>query len=246
MIRKLSFAARTAQLLGAAIAGATVMAAPAQAATINFEDLAGYGAIGGTEFVTTGNFGIGFYANTADGGAGTLVGSIMTPGFSDCTDMACPVNNATTYYAALNDGYADIIHLDPLVRMSVNSFDASFIGGTASLSSYPAVAGLLRIQGILANGGSVTETYQLAGPSAAGFQFAHYETSAAFRANLFTELLVFGFTCNTAGSCSAFSSDRGQFALDNLDVSEVPEPASLALFGLGLAGLTVAARRKQA
>lgn len=245
MIRTSSFAATTAKLFGAAVFGATVLAAPAQAETITFEDLAYYGPILGNDVVATGNYGIGFYANRSDG-AGTLVGTIVTPDYSESDGAAFPVNNQTNYYASLNDGYADIVNLDPGVRFAVNAFDASFVGGTAALSGYPAISGLLRIQGILSGGGSVTETYQLAGPGASGFNFAHYETSAAFRSNLFTEILVYGFACNTAGNCNAFTTDRGQFALDNLALTEVPEPASMALFGLGMVGLTVAARRRKA
>lgn len=234
----------TKLLCASAICATGLLAGSAQAAVIDFENDFGPATHG--QFIQQSGYDIGFFSNVA----GALIGEDYVGSFFDgtdiesCTGMACPVNNPGMYYGALNDSYIDIMSSRQNGMFRINSFDASFIGGTSTLSSYPAVSGLLRIQGVLANGGSVTETYQLAGPSASGFNFGHFETTAAFSRLEFTEALFFGFVCNTAGSCSAFSSDRAQFGIDNINLTEVPEPASFALFGLGMAGVALARRRK--
>ncbi|MGJ9420326.1 NF038120 family PEP-CTERM protein [Massilia sp. CMS3.1] len=233
------------KLLCVSVLGATgLLAGSAQAGVIDFEGY--FGPATHNEFISQSGYNIGFFSNVPGAVAGEdFVGSFLDGTDAEsCTGMACPVNNPGTYYAALNDSYVDITASTLRARFSINSFDAGFIGGSPVLTSYPAVSGLLRVQGFMANGSSVSETYQLAGPSASGFNFGRFNTSAAFSSLQFTEAIFFGFTCNTAGNCSAFSTNRGQFGIDNINLTEIPEPASFALFGLGMAGVAFARRRK--
>lgn len=231
------------QLLCAAAVSAAV-ALPAHAGIIDFEGYFGPAAHG--DYIQTGGYDIGFYSLANGATPNDLVGSFLDGTDSQSCDTAttlCPVNNPGTYYGALDDGIVDIVSNTPH-RFSIQGFDASFIGGNPSLSSYPAIAGLLRIQGFFEDGTSIFETYNLAGPSANGFNFAHYTTSAAFASNAFSEALVFGFACNGSGACQALSTNRGQFAIDNLDLRAVPEPASFALFGIGMLAMGAFARRR--
>ena len=220
-----------------------LLAGSAQAATINFDNF--FGPVADSEYIQQSGYDLLFFSNTLGAIPGEdLVGSFIDGSTSQsCSNAACPVNNPTTYYGALDDSVIGL-SMTSGYRFTVKSFDASFIGGDPALENYPAGAGLLRIQGVLASSGAaVTETYQLAGPSAAGFNFAHYNTSSAFSRLEFSQVYFYGFACNGGGGCSAFSTDRGQFGIDNINV-EVPEPASFALFGLGMAGLAFARRRK--
>lgn len=231
------------KLLSAAVAAACVAAAPAHATPIDFEGYFGPTVHG--DYIQSGEFYLQFFSNVP----GALVGEDLAGSFIDgsyagsCDLYACPVNNPSTYYGALNDSYVAISAAAPAGRFSIHSFDASFIGSGAALNTYPGVAGLLRVQGFFGDGSSAYETYQLAGPSAAGFNFGHFNTTADFAKKQFVEVAVFGFTCNTLGNCSAFSNNHAQFGIDNIDLTAVPEPASALLFGLGIAGLA-AARRK--
>lgn len=230
--------------LAAAIAAAAALAAPAQADTIGFE---GYlGAVGGTEVWQEGNYNIGFYANVADGGEGTLVGQFIDGIESSCdsSSMACPVGHAGTYYGALNDSYIDIWAQDA-TTFRVAAFDAAFIGSSPNLTSYPAVPALVRLQGILADGSYLLQDFALTGATAAGFGFGRFETTGAFAQTDFVEVLAFGLVCNTQGSCSGFNSNRAQFGIDNIELNAVPEPGTVAMLGLGLAGLAAARRRRK-
>ncbi|PHV17177.1 PEP-CTERM sorting domain-containing protein [Janthinobacterium sp. BJB303] len=231
------------QWTGAAILALSAAWAPAAVAdVINFDNLdsqfVGHG--GSLEFY---NFLLTGASNVPGASYGDLVGAVFDGTDPAACGMACPTNNTSNYYASLNDG---VVYLNPAHyggSVSLKGFDASFIGYAQGVS-YPAVAGLLRVQGFYADGSSLYETYQLGGPVGGNFQFQHYNTSANFGSQQFASLAFFGFTCNTAGSCSAFSSNKGQFALDNI-VATVPEPSTYAMMLLGLAGIGFAARRRQ-
>lgn len=252
MIRKTQQAAlpavlRTTSTLAGAALGALLLAAPAQADTIRFEDYVGP-AIHNDVYIE-GKFATISYAASGLPAAdkeGSYVGEFFQGSDSaGCgVSMACPVNNPSTYYGALNDGYLGLV-LTNGRGFTIKSLSASYIGNTATLTGYPSVAGLLRVQGWDRNGASLNTTFNLAGPTAAGFQFANFALPTAFANREWVELAIFGFTCGTS-TCNAFTTNRGQFAIDNINVFEVPEPASALLVGLGLAGLVAGARRRKA
>jgi len=235
------------KLLGATLFAAAAAAAPAHAGVITFEAYAG--PVGGTEVWQEDGYNVGFYANVAGGGAGYLVGQFLDGDVSSCdtSSMACPPNPTGTYYAALNDSYIDIWNQNNIPGFKVNSFDASFVGSSPVLNSYPAVPAVLRLQGILSDGSYLLQDFALNGATPSGFQFGHFNTTGAFASTTFVELLAFGLVCNATGSsCTAFNTNRAQFAIDNISLTEVPEPATAAIVGLGLLGLGAARRRRKA
>jgi hypothetical protein len=201
--------------------------------------------VGGGEVWEQSGYSVGFYANTADGGVGTLVGQFIDGNDSSCDtqSMACPANSSGTYYGALNDSYLDMMFTAG-AGFQLKSFDASFIGGSSSLSSYPNPPGLIRVQAFRANGSYLTQDFWLNGPTPTGFKLNHFNTTGAFANTTFVEAIVFGYSCNSAGNCNAFSTDKGQFAIDNITTTDVPEPATAAIVGLGLLGLGAARRRR--
>lgn len=159
----------------------------------------------------------------------------------DCAGgLQCPVNNPTTYYGALNDGYFVFGKTDDS-KFKISNLDASFIG--AQNSPYAAVSALLYVAGY--NGNTfVKDIYlSLAGPVNGQFQFANFQMGA-FSNFEFTDVLVAGFACDLAGNCNR-NTNQANFAVDNI-TTFVPEPGSFALLGLGLLGLGAASRRRAA
>lgn len=175
-------------------------------------------------------------SNAQGGGFGDLVGAIQN---GPCVDLVCPVNNATNYVTLVNDAFLAFGMADGFT-FSVKSLDASFIGNGDPL---PATPGFLALQGVR-NGISTTAYYALSGPDANGkLNFGTINTGA-FGSFEFDVVYAFAFACDNGG-CQAFSTNRAQFALDNITVEHVPEPASLAL--VGMAGLAwMGARRRRA
>jgi hypothetical protein len=235
------------KLMGAALIAAAAAAVPAHAdAIIGFEGPVDYnGQTAGGDVYSEAGYSTYFFANVPGGGIGTATGQFFNNNYGTCdtASMACPVGHAGTYYGALNDSYIDLVN-DEGLGFHVRSFDAAFIGGSPTLSSYPAIPALLRLQGITAAGTSLTQDFQLGGATAAGFTFGHFNTTGTFASTQFVELLAFGLVCNSTGSsCTAFNSNRAQFGIDNINV--VPEPGTFAMVGLGLMGLAGALRRRK-
>lgn len=233
--------------IGKALAAAALWGACslAQAGVLSFDDLASRPVTAGS-IQNSGQYWFETYAygatTTADVVGAIVDGGSATPCPSTFT---CPVNHASTYYAALNDGFF-YFGLQNHGLFSLQSLQASVIG--EGQDSFPRTAGALLIQGFNTGNQPVgnAQTLFLPGPNASGdFTFSNYSTPAL--ADLeFSYVRIYTYGCNFAGNCSR-TQGLGNVAFDNIVTSEataVPEPGTLALFALGLAGIGFSRRRK--
>ncbi|MET0322838.1 MAG: NF038120 family PEP-CTERM protein [Duganella sp.] len=241
---------RTAMAVAVGIA--TLAAAPAALAgtgvTLDFDTVAPGFLYNGTQFEHQGVL-LSSYSNDPEGLPEDTVGAIFDGNdASTCMGLSCPTNNFTPgYYAGLNDGVL-VIDAPRAGGLQVKSFDASFIGAfPGSGAEFPGVAGVLEMRGYGADGQYQVERFNLGGPLGNEFFMQRYDTSASFANTSFAEIVLFAYRCDYSGTCSAFETNGGQFALDNvaLTVTAVPEPSAwLTLFGgLGLLGATLRRRR---
>jgi len=120
---------------------------------------------------------------------------------------------------------------------------ASFIAASGDV--VPPTAGALQAQGVKLGVGFVdADPIFLPGPVGGQYSFSDYTFNSSFASTDFDYVFLFGYSCNAGGNCSAFSTNKAQFAIDNISV--VPEPAQWLLMGLGLAALGAVVRRRAA
>jgi hypothetical protein len=177
------------------------------------------------------------------------IGAVLdsTDPFS-CDVIGCPAGGNGNYLAILNDGGVQFTHPGQLHGFTISGLNLSFI---SPVPVGPGDYGQLVLSGTNWFGQSVSTTLAFPGQNGNNqFVFGAAALDAAFRGNVFTNLTISACIYDVDSVCSnsvdSPAFNQAQFALDDVTLNAVPEPASFLLAGLGLAALGATRRRRAA
>lgn len=234
----------------AGLIAALCCAAPAYADVVNFETLAPAAYTSGE---TLGE--AGYSMLLVEGPLGAEVGAVSGTGaiidssnpFS-CDIIGCPAGGAGNYLMVTNDGAVRFSRPGQLSGFTVTGFDFAFV---PPAPVGPGNYGQLHLAGVNWQGQAISANLDFPGQNGNGsFLFGAASLDAAFRANVFSSLTISACIWDANDVCSnsleSPAMNQAQFALDNLALNAVPEPASFLLAALGLGALGLSRRRTAA
>ena len=233
----------------AALATLSVLAsAPAFADVLSFDSLRPDIYESG-QTLNTSSYNLLFLADptTAAGGGVSGVGAILDGRVgSSCDIAACPQGATGNYLAILNDGGVNFARADHQA-FTLAGFDYSFIAPVSGLPNQN--WGQLQLSGTLSDGQVISTSLAFPGQGSNGnYYFQSASLLSGFSNYAFTGLTFNACIFNDTGVCSnsidfpAFN--QGQFALDNINVSAVPEPSTYMLMLAGLGAIGMLSRRR--
>lgn len=147
-----------------------------------------------------------------------------------------PSGNATQFYFAANSGSLRVTPLDA-TPFRLNGFSAAFVPlDPPSLQTTVIVA-----KGTTMADVEVVASWSFGSSVTTSFPFTSYAASPAFDNLKRVEF----YACSLVGSliCTQPTLNNGQFAIDNISVTAIPEPGTALLLSLGVLGLGLRARR---
>lgn len=153
-----------------------------------------------------------------------------------------PSGNSTQFFFNSNDGYLSLKTSNG-VAFSLEGFSAAFVPLIPSPVPNPTI--VMVAYAFTADGQQFGTAWNFAGSSTDSKPFGLYGNPLDF--GRFTNLKeVQFFACVFDNSiCGTPTQNNGQFAIDDIRVTAVPEPGTWALMALGIAGLMLRSRRSR-
>ncbi len=161
--------------------------------------------------------------------------------FSSALGFFAPSGNPSQFYFAANEGRLLLTRADAL-PFSLNHFAAAFV----PLDPPSALNTVMVARGTRSDDSIVTASWAFAAGTGNSFPFStHASGLAGFTGLKRLEFLACagGAVVGAVTDCSVPLLNNGQFAIDDITLTAVPEPSTALLFALGLAGLAGLKRR---
>ena len=170
----------------------------------------------------------------------TAGGDFGTVDVASALGALAPTGDATQFYFKSNDGFL-VVEQAQDKPFSLLGFSAAFV----PLSPPSSLTTVMVAVGFDTNFNEVAGVAWLFAPQSNGaYPFALYDDPQDF-ADFHDLLFVEFFACSLVGNqvCTAPTNDSGQFAIDDIQVSAAPEPATVALVMVALLALGLSRRR---
>jgi len=258
---KKSFWTRTATAAGALMCAAASHAAVIDFETLDWSQTSGFAPLlVDGDVLAQGNYFINLqdpnnptYAGvfTPSGGLNGQVSNFSDP--SGCDLGVCPGIGASTasgtFLNVINDGVLHVGNLSSGTNVVFGGLQAAYLpyaGAPAGSTVY------LAVEADRSDGTYASFYYPLTSNgvfmNVAATGGTRLGGSGTLTSGNVTDLFFYGYFCNgSTGSCSAFTTNSGNFAVDNiiLDAAPVPEPSQWLLMAGGLAAIGAISRRRR-